>query len=278
MFLDPFLRVDGKLSRIECAYYRGEKTIKVNGNEWKLDGYAENSNGRKCWEFNGCWFHPGCPFCGDEKRLTNQWVQKMEDLKSLGIEIDVMWSCQFKQKLKTILHMETPSSLDMILQKNQSETDLLNAIKNEKVFGLMVADINCPTDVIEKFYNFPPFVHRRTLTEDLLTSFMKEKIRSERGDKAFKQETLIQCYNVKDYLLLSAVAKQYLEWGIRISNIKWFVQYESAPVLRPFADSVTTMRIDAEKLGDGTKSTTAKIFGNSGYGKVNFLKLFFSIQ
>ena len=181
-----------------------------------------------------------------------------------------MWSCQFKHKLKQLLHISTPSSLDMILQKTQSESDLLNAIANGKVFGLLVCDITCPPEIIEKFHNFPPFVNRRTITEDMLTSFMREQIRSERGNKLFKQETLIQCYNVKDYLLLSAVAKQYLEWGIRISNIKWFMQYERSPILRPFADSVTTMRIDAEKMSDSTKSTTAKIFGNSGYGKVNF--------
>ena len=246
----------------------------MNDNIWKLDGYAENTNGRKCWEFNGCWYHPGCPFCGDQKLLTTHWLQKIKDLESLGIQVEVMWSCQFKEKLKQLQHMSTPSSLDMILQKNQSETDLLNAILNEKVFGLMVADINCLSGVSRKFHNFPPIVHRRTITEDMLTRFMKEKIRSERGDKAFKQETLIQCYNVKDYLLLSAVAKQYLEWGIQISNIKWFMQYESQSVLRPFADSVTTMRIDAEKMGDSTKSTTAKIFGNSGYGKVNYLSFF----
>lgn len=256
------------MTRIESAYYRGEKEIQVNGNVWKLDGYAENSNGRKCWEFNGCAFHRGCPHCGENEALSDTWLAKTNDLKSLNIEMEVIWSCEFKRQLPKISKTETPSSLNLILQQNQSESDLLTAIKNGRVFGLLVCDLSCPPEISEKFHNFPPFVNRMTLTEEHLTDFMKEKLFKERGVTNLKQETLVQVFNAKEYLLLSAVAQEYMKWGIVVSNIRWFMQYEKAEVLRPFADAVTAMRIEAEKVGDSTKSTTAKIFGNSGYGKV----------
>ena len=212
--------MDGKLSRIECAYYRGEKTIKVGENEWKVDGYAENTNGKKVWEFNGCAYHRGCPHCGENEELSSTWLAKMKDLKSLDIDVEVVWSCQFKQKLQDISRIETPSSLDLILQKTQSESDLLSAIANGKVFGLLVCDMSCPPEVVEKFHNFPPFVTRMTLTGKNMTDFMKNKLMSEQGAADMKKETLVQVFNVQEYLLLSSVAQQYLEWGIKISNIR----------------------------------------------------------
>ena len=111
------------------------------------------------------------------------------------------------------------------------------------------------------------------LRNEHLTEFMKEKIRLERGDEDFRQDTLVQVYNAENYLILSSVAKEYLDWGVHLSNIRWFMQYEKAEVLKPFAERVTSMRIDAEKNGDATKSTTAKIYGNSGYGKVSFISI-----
>ena len=199
-------------------------------------------------------------------------MQKTKDLQQLGIQLEVMWGCQFRRLLPSIQTTSTPC-LDGILYSKQSETELLDAIKNDRVFGLLVADLKCPDVLIKKFHNFPPFVKRMKLQKEHLTDFMKEKIQVERGDEHFKQETLVQVYNAKEYLILSSVAKEYLDWGIEIKNVKWFMQYEKAEILKPFAERVTEMRIQAEKDGDATKSTTAKIFGNSGYGKVRLISI-----
>ena len=56
--------------------------------------------------------------------------------------------------------------------------------------------------------------------------------------------------------------------GIKIKNITKFIQFQPARVLEGFAQHVIRMRTDAEKKGETTKSLTAKVFGNSGYGKV----------
>ena len=60
--------------------------------------------------------------------------------------------------------------------------------------------------------------------------------------------------------------------GIVIKNVTRFVQFQPYPVLANFAQHVTRMRTDAEENGETTKSLTAKIFGNSGYGKVNYFR------
>ena len=65
------------------------------------------------------------------------------------------------------------------------------------------------------------------------------------------------------------MAKFYLESGMRINNITKFIQFQPAKILEGFANHVTRMRIAAEYEKQPTKSLTAKIFGNSGYGKVS---------
>ena len=79
-----------------------------------------------------------------------------------------------------------------------------------------------------------------------------------------------------DFLLFSPVARFYLKSGITISNVTKFVQYQPHCVLKNFAEHVTKMRTEAEINGEKTKSLTAKIFGNSGYGKVCMKNLILS--
>ena len=55
---------------------------------------------------------------------------------------------------------------------------------------------------------------------------------------------------------------------MKLTNIKQFIQFQPVRILENFAQHVIKMRIDAEKNNENTKSLTAKIFGNSGYGKV----------
>ena len=87
--------------------------------------------------------------------------------------------------------------------------------------------------------------------------------------KKFERETLTQCFNATNHLLLSTLAKYYMEKGIRISNVRRFIQFVPRKCLAPFVKYVTEMRIEAERDGETTKGNTAKQYGNSGYGKVS---------
>ena len=51
-------------------------------------------------------------------------------------------------------------------------------------------------------------------------------------------------------------------------NITKVIQYIPGQALHPFVSKVVSMRTDAKKSGDEAKSLTAKLFGNSSYGKM----------
>ena len=69
---------------------------------------------------------------------------------------------------------------------------------------------------------------------------------------------------------MTPLAQFYLSRGMKIKNITRFIQYEGGAALKPFAEKVVNMRIEAtnEEPPDEAKSNTAKLYGNSG--KSNF--------
>ena len=268
-FIDSFLETDSGRTMIQHAYNRGEyKIAKIQGNgSWSVDGYACNQNGRKVYEFNGCAFHSGCPYCNPCQDLSSDWKRKMKEMGEKSIEVEVMWECQFRKLLSSIQKIPTPD-LPAILQSTASEEMLIQGVASGELFGFLVCDLTCSETAIKTFHNYPPIVTRMTVTNDHLTEFMAAQIRNTYKKEKFSRETLVQRYTAEQYLLFSPVARFYLANGIKLSNISAFYQYQPSPILKGFAEKVVNMRIDAEKEGDKTKSLTAKIFGNSGYGKM----------
>ena len=69
---------------------------------------------------------------------------------------------------------------------------------------------------------------------------------------------------------MTPLIKFYLDLGLKVTNVSSLVQYTAGKTLGPFASKVYTMRCQATRENDESKATTAKLFGNSGYGKEGF--------
>ena len=266
---DPFLlNADGTRSVIQTAYNRGEHKIPRKYQKykfWQVDGFAVTDHGAKIYEFNGDRWHKGCPHCAPWEPLDFIWQQKIKEVAQCG-EVEVMWECRFKTLLETIRNMETPTFPD-ILKNRQTESDLLAAIINNKVYGFIVADIESDEKIVERYHDFPPVVKRFTVTEEHVLPWMHDLIKEKYGKAGFERVTLVQCFNAKQHLLMTNVAQYYIQKGLVIKNITKFVQYLPINALEPFAAHVTKMRIAAELEKNPTKSATSKMFGNSGFGK-----------
>ena len=272
--IDSFLKnADGSRSKIESKYFRGETKIwssKTRRNSWPVDGYAKTDHGIKVYEFHGERWHTGCPAC-DQSGRDIQWLQKKEDILRQGYKLEVMWECQFLKLLPKIQHVQTPE-LGYILKISPTESDIISGILSDKLFGFIVCTVKSPPEVVERMKDFPPIIKRLTITEKYLTPFMKDQVKLEKPNtKKFERETLVQCFNATDHLLLTSLAKFYLKNGIEISKISKFIQYIPAKSLLPFVTHVTKMRIEAETPPNiqPMKGNTAKIYGNSGYGKAS---------
>ena len=275
---DPFLEnKDGSRTTIETKYFRGEVKIwssRTRKKTWPVDGYAKTDHGIKIYEFQGERWHSACPHC-NPYGCDSKWWTKKEDISRQGYKLDVIWECQFDKLLPKIQHVVTPDLHD-ILKISSTEQDIIEGIRSGKIFGFILCDISSPEEITEEMSDFPPLINRLKLTDEHLTPFMKKQVKLEYPNlKKFERETLVQCFNAKDHLLLTTLAQFYLEKGLSISNITKFIQYTPRKSLTPFVDHVTKMRIDAETHKvpgkPSMKGNTAKIYGNSGYGKVILL-------
>ena len=159
-----------------------------------------------------------------------------------------------------------PTEIPRIFQ-NDTEESLLAAIKRGEVYGFLLADITTPDHVRENFgsFLFPPIIHRMDIDESHMSEYMKEVCRQDNVQMKFN--TLVQTYNCKQELIMTPLIRLYMERGMVISNVTKFVQYTAGRGLRPFVEKVVQMRTEAKRTGDDAKSLTAKLFGNSSYGK-----------
>ena len=255
---------NGNRVTIQHDYFQGEVTI-FNS---KVDGYAHIDGVHVVWEFNGCYWHK-CSTCYPNLELTVQdmerkvsWDLKIQRLKDNNCIIYIMLEHDFKPDVSIKTQMPRILLAD-------TESSLIKAIKSEEVFGFLVCSIRTPDHLVKKFedasFLFPPVIQRANITEDLISPFMKaQMIQQERKPG---QSTLIQTYNGDDILIMSPLAKFYLDNGIEISNIQRFIQYIPGRGLAPFVEKVVAMRVAATYEGDDAKQLTAKLYGNSSYGK-----------
>ena len=195
-----------------------------------------------------------------------------------GYEFECIWECQYDRIFPQLEYRETPL-FPQILKKKTSETELLEGIKTGELFGFILADVRTPENVIDQMKEFPPIIRKLTLTDAHLTDYTKTRFKIEKPNASkFERETLIQCFHGDQLLLMTPLAQFYIEKGLLISNITKFIQYIPSRSLNPFASHVTRMRIDAEKNNLPTKGSTAKVFGNSSYGKVSFCFIVFEFD
>ena len=269
---DPFLtNKDGTRSQIQMKFYRDEVKIynsKTQDFSWPVDGYAESDNGQKVYEFFGERWHNGCPMCHDGE-LDEILARKKFDILRMGYEFDFIWGCQWREKCKNLCNVKSPRFPE-ILTKSNSENDILNGIRSGILFGYIICDVQSPEAVVKNWKNFPLIIKRQTINASNVSPKILEQIKREyEKPELFKRNTLIQCFNDENHLLFTPLAKFYLEEGIKISNIRTFVQFYPDTCLKPFIDKVTKMRINAEMNKKPLKGATAKIIGNSGYGLVS---------
>ena len=74
----------------------------------------------------------------------------------------------------------------------------------------------------------------------------------------------IQTYNGQNLLLMTPLVQLYIKLGLKVSNIKTFIQFIPGKGLLPFANKVVQLRSEATKDGDDAKQLTAKLYGNAG--------------
>ena len=107
-------------------------------------------------------------------------------MKANGIPI-VMKECDWNPKDFSV---ETQMPRILCLD---NEDSLLTAIKNDKIYGFLVCNIQTPVDLQSEYLNghlFPPVIKRMVVEEKHLSPYMKNRFNAR--NKKVNQETVVQ--------------------------------------------------------------------------------------
>ena len=120
------------------------------------------------------------------------------------------------------------------------EQSLLKAIAEDEVFGFLVCDVSTPENLIKEYeaagFLFPPVIQRMEMTEDHLSPYMRQRYIEEQRQP---QSTVVQTYNGSGIFVLSSMVQFWMERGMKITNVKKFIQYQPGCALEPFVQKVS---------------------------------------
>ena len=255
----------GNFVQMEHGYHRGEKHFKG----YYPDGYLFKDGRHYFYEFLGCYHHAGC--CVPNDQLREGWEErkdktedKLHDLAGYG-NLRVIRECEWKRQLA---EMEKPQTqMGRILIDDDNEDTLLQAILNDEVYGFVEADVSTPDSIVEEMGDFLfPFLFVKTeLGQEHVCPYMEQRLLEE--NKKPDRETIIQCFNAKNQLLLTDLVKFYHSRGLKFTNLKRFIQYIPGKPFDHFVQTCYENRVEATKANDKTRANTIKNVANNGYGK-----------
>ena len=263
---------DGNPYTMEHAYFRDQKVIAG----YRVDGYVMTPEGAFIIEFNGCHWHQPCPHTGCKfNKMYNasdlhsyEWYKKEQALQLWCSEnnatLVVEWECQFN--LKTWRNLETPKFPRIMRTFEPRNCDhIANLVLNDQLFGFCEVSLRSPADLIERYehLNFPPIIRREKVTQDMLGSYMQERLSHVRKLPAEGVETVVNAYHCDKTLIFTPLLKWYLSLGLKIVECTDIIQYEKSRCFEKFISSCVKGRISATSSAEPVKAQTFKIAMNS---------------
>ena len=253
-----------------------------------VDGWDPDS--KTAYQFHGCAFH-GCDKCKAGKKAfphpfkpkvpRAELIEKTREVteylrETVGVTVIEMWECEWRRlkardpRIRAFLKKRSlQSSYTSPFDRDQEIDDksIIEAVKNEKLFGLVQCDVEVPEGLREHFSEMQPIFKNADISKNDIGDFMKEYA-EEHGLLSQPRRSLIGSFFAKQRLFTTPLLKWYLEHGIEVSNVTTVLEYEPSACFKKFGESVSEARragdIDSAKC---ILAETMKLIGNSSYGK-----------
>ena len=220
--------------------------------------------------FMGCCFHR-CTCekslrspTDDEKHRRDQLIKKLCTKHGVYKEI---FECQFDQR-KIDMKSNEVSCFFSKLRKRQlvHEDEILQAVKSGKFYGFLCCDLESPPEVIERWMQlgWPTIATHVTPTEEMIQAGIAEEMKRRKIKIAEDQLTLV--FHEKDYILTTDLYLFYRKIGMKMTNLRWAIEFTKDTPVKNFIETMTQHRKDAERDGNKALVTLYKLIINSRKG------------
>ncbi|KAG3113019.1 hypothetical protein PI124_g6525 [Phytophthora idaei] len=149
--------------------------------------------------------------------------------------------------------------------------DIVDDIKNDKIFGFLECDIQTPEHLKQYFGEMTP-IFKNTLIdctdESIIGNHMYDYNQAREKSKSKPARKLIGSYFGEKILIYTPLLKWYLSHGMEITKTYSFIKASSHKAFAPFMEAVS----NARREGDADKSKAMiaemmKLVGNSAFGR-----------
>ena len=226
-----------------------------------VDGWCRDT--RTAYQFHGCFWHghdcvlnAGKAFNSrlnkSMRELLERTRKNTEYLRTLGNTVVEMWECQWREHKR--LDRNTKQFVDALhrpLAKKweMSEIEILNAVRNDALFGLIECDIEVPERLREYFSEMQPIYKNTDITRADIGPFMR---RYAETHNIMRQplRSLVASYFGKQILLITPLLKWYLAHGLIVTRIYQVIEYEPNACFRYFGKEVSAARREGDANPD----------------------------
>jgi len=257
--------------------------ISIGPRSIPVDGYSKELH--KIYQFQGCLFH-GHECWITKKHQVNPITQvpmatlreKTEQtttyLKQQGYHVEEIYECQWKRakssnpEIRTFVDkLHANAKWTVTHRKKATLDEMLRAIKNNELFGIVECDIHVPASLREEFDEMPPIFKNTMVDIDDIGDHMKSFAEAHDLMKKARRMTIGSLFGEK-IMLISPLLKWYLEHGLVCTKIYQVIEYTPLACFEKAGQRVSNARRQGDS--DPDKSIIAemeKLFGNSYYGK-----------
>ncbi|CAB4021097.1 Zinc finger and SCAN domain-containing 22, partial [Paramuricea clavata] len=200
------------------------------------------------------------------KELLEETKRNSAYITKQGFNLVECWECEWRDMKKRnsalqrfiATHLRRP--LDKL--KTMTKQSIINAVKNDKLFGCVECDIHVPESLREYFKEMCPIFKNTEIRREDIGEFMKSYA-EENNIMPRPRRSLIGSMIGKKIMLATPLLKWYLEHGLEVTHVYQIVEYTPKPCFKPFGDAVS----DARRAGDADPSKaiiadTMKLVGN----------------
>ena len=176
-----------------------------------------------------------------------------------------MWECRWWRLYKTTNTVKQHIREHFPYRRSLAAEQLLEDIKEGKLFGYQQGDHGVPENLRSKFVNFPQ-IFKNTLVSKSDIGDLKKNYPEEERLLSQPQKMLISSFTLQNGTLVTPLCLFYLQFGLVCKKIHRFIEYTPKKCFNSFVQSA----VDATREGDENPNSsvvaeTRKLPANSSY-------------
>ena len=233
------------------------------------------------FEYKGCYYHGhDCHLTKhmprellqqrqEEDRIRDEEVKNHPDVRHYYVQRECEWlETKSKLKLSGLLARYMKKFLPPAAKPKMTNSEMLEAILDGQVNGIVRCDLHCDEELKKKMRNFGGcFIARKEMRIDDLDSRQQKTARL--LGRPEEQMVIRPAFSATGFVCTTTMLKFLLDSrnNVQCSNIIEVVEFsQSGTPLRPFIDKLWALRSAAAAAGDKLADDTIKSLANHAFG------------